>query len=284
MKLSVDQGDFEAICGFSAGKFTHTHPGFTFLCGVIFTLVFYGVLLPFRYRGSVMIEMFFPGGEMNRSVIPVFTVFLAMWSLAILLDKLHKLSIQRKALTVNVLPDDPFFVLTPLTAQEILENIRHQVETPEAFLLFDRMMRALANLKNLGDLPAVADCLARQGANDENTLTNSYTILKGFIWAIPVLGFIGTVVGLADAVGGFGSAVSSGASVENLKNALGGVTGGLATAFETTLIALVLALIIQLLMSFVISKEEHFLDECADYCHKNLISRMKNPRYTEFEG
>ena len=283
MKLSVDRYDLERFCGFSSGKFTHAHLGFTFLAGTVFALIFYAFLLPFRGCGSVMADMFFPGGDMNRSIIPVFTVWLAMWALTILLDKWYKLFIQRKALEIKVLPEDPFFSLTSQTALEILENIRRQVENPEDFLLFDRMIRALSNLKNLGDLPAVADCLARQAGNDENTLTNSYTILKGFIWAIPVLGFIGTVVGLAEAVGGFGGAVSSGASIEELKNALSGVTGGLAIAFETTLVALVFALVIQLLMSFVVSREEHFLDECADYCHKNLISRMKNPRFAEFE-
>ena len=60
-----------------------------------------------------------------------------------------------------------------------------------------------------------------------------------------------------------------------MKDALGGVTGGLATAFETTLIALVAALIIQLIMTFVMQKEEEFLDDCASYCHENITSHLK---------
>ena len=105
--------------------------------------------------------------------------------------------------------------------------------------------------------------------------SSSYTVLKGFIWAIPVLGFIGTVIGLSSAVGGFGKVVSEGADIEQLKASLGGVTGGLATAFETTLIALVLAMFVQLFMTFTLNKEELFLDDCADYCHRNIISKMK---------
>ena len=63
--------------------------------------------------------------------------------------------------------------------------------------------------------------------------------------------------------------------------ALGGVTGGLAVAFETTLIALVLALLVQLYAKFVQAQEEQFLDECADYCNRNIIARMKDINLAE---
>ena len=69
--------------------------------------------------------------------------------------------------------------------------------------------------------------------------------------------------------------VSSGADLETLKNALGGVTSGLGTAFETTLIALVAALIVQLLMTLLMRKEEEFLDDCAAYCYANVTSKLK---------
>ena len=106
-------------------------------------------------------------------------------------------------------------------------------------------------------------------------MDSSYTLVKGLIWAIPVLGFIGTVLGLSQAVGGFGAVVSSGADLETLKNALGGVTSGLGTAFETTLIALVAALVVQLLMTLLMRKEEQFLDECSRYCYENVTSKLR---------
>ena len=136
-------------------------------------------------------------------------------------------------------------------------------------------------MKNLGNVTGVSECLATQASNDEDYLANSYTILNGFIWAIPVLGFIGTVIGLSEAVGGFGKVVSQGADIEELKKALGGVTSGLSVAFETTLIALVLALIVQLFAKLVNNQEELFMDECADYCNRNIVAKMKNINLTE---
>lgn len=275
-KLSWAKSDIENICGFHGKKFTRVNFIFTFIIGVLLTAIFYLLLMPMRGKGIQMVDMFFHGGEENRSVIPYFTVFLACFSFAILIIKNLKLKVQRKALAVNILPMDSNFALSPVTAREILDNMYLKVDQPGKFILFDRMERAISNLKNLGSVSAVAECLKNQADNDDNCLSSSYTVLKGFIWAIPVLGFIGTVIGLAEAVGGFGAVVARGADIEMLKSSLGGVTSGLAIAFETTLIALVLALLIQLYMTFTLNKEEVFLDDCADYCHRNIISKMRS--------
>ena len=42
-----------------------------------------------------------------------------------------------------------------------------------------------------------------EAENDENQVSSSYTLLNGLVWAIPVLGFIGTVQGLSQAIGKF---------------------------------------------------------------------------------
>ncbi len=281
MKLSFEHSDIERICGFRSKKLTMVNFVFTFILGSLLTVGFYAALLPFYGRGIAMIDMFFHGGPMHRSTLPYYTVFLTGWSLAILFIKTRKLKTQRAAFGLKILPDDPNFVLSPRTAREILDRIYLQVDQPSRYTLLDRIDLALGNLKNLGSITAVSECLNTQAANDEEYLNSSYTVLKGFIWAIPVLGFIGTVVGLSTAVGGFGAVVAQGADIEELKGALGGVTGGLAVAFETTLIALVLALIVQLYAKFVLNEEELFLDECADYCNRNIVAKMKNINLSE---
>ena len=274
-KLSWAKADIENICGFNSKKFTRVNIVFTFILGLLLTAAVYFILYLFRGKGIQMVDMFFHGGEEKRSAIPYYTVFLFCFSIAIIFIKNQKLKVQQKALSVNILPEDSNFSLTPATAKEILNNMYLKVDIPAKFILFDRVERAISNLKNLGSVSAVAECLKNQADNDDSCLSSSYTVLKGFIWAIPVLGFIGTVLGLADAVGGFGKVVAQGAGIEELKTSLGGVTGGLAVAFETTLIALVLALVIQLYMTFTLNKEEIFLDNCADYCHRNIISKMR---------
>lgn len=247
---------------------------FTFIVGTLISVAFYGILICFYNQGMNYVDMFFH--LQKRSIIPYFTVFLTGWSLAILLVKLCKLRNQRRVFQLNILPEDPNFVLSPRTAREMLDRIYLQVDQPDRYVLLHRINLALSNLQNLGNTNAVAECLNCQADNDEEYLANSYTILKAFIWAIPVLGFIGTVLGLAQAVGNFGQVITQTQNVEIWQAELTQVTGGLAIAFETTLIALVLALLVQLSAKFVLNEEELFLDECAVYCNSNIVAKMKN--------
>jgi hypothetical protein len=64
---------------------------------------------------------------------------------------------------------------------------------------------------------------------------SSYTLSNVFIWAIPILGFIGTVIGIGQAVGAFSGSLDQAQDISLLKKSLNDVTGGLATAFDTTL-------------------------------------------------
>lgn len=281
--LSFQKLDMESRLGFRSKKFTGVSFMLTFIFGMLMTLIFFMSLYPFKEMHDY-VGMFFHGGVQNRSTIPYYTMFLTFWSLAILFDKMQKLKVQRIALRLKILPENHNFILTAVSAKEILANISAKVDSPKHFLLLDRIERSLSNLKNIGNISDVSDGLNAQGSNDENYMHSTYTVLKGFIWAIPVLGFIGTVVGLATAIGGFGNVVREGADVEKLKNSLGDVTGGLGTAFETTLIALVAAMCVHIIMTFVMNREEVFLDECNDYCHKNIIAKLKTANLIDHNG
>ncbi len=194
----------------------------------------------------------------------------------ILLIKYSKLKLQNKALALHILPtDDPGFILTPASAERVLKKLYNSVDDPRHFLLTRRIYVALANLKNMGDIGDVDKVLSTQADNDEANIDTSYTILRGFVWAIPVLGFIGTVLGLSVALGSFGDVLSNAGEMSELKTALQNVTGGLSTAFETTLEGLVSALCIQMLMTGMQRKEEQFLDACRDYCQKNIVGRLR---------
>ena len=261
--LSFDRSDIERRIAFPAGQYTSPGPLLAPFLAVILTVALYGLLsiLP----GSRLTDMF-----TKRGAVPYVIVFLTAWSLAILLVKYCKLSLQRKALSLDLLPtDDPGFVLNPTSAQHVLESLFRTVDDPKHFLLTRRIHTALANLRNVGRIGDVGEVLAAQADNDEAVVDSSYTVLRGFIWAIPVLGFIGTVLG------SFGGVLSSAEEITQLRSALQNVTGGLSTAFETTLEGLVAALCIHLLMIAVRRREEQFLDDCKDYCQKYIVGRLR---------
>ena len=275
-ELNFQELDPEAKIGLVPQKYTAVSAIWSFFLGLLFTAIFYGALYPLHMRHKYqMVDMFFHGGAENRSSIPYFTMFLTGWCLAFLYVKWRKLVVQRKALSLRLTPSDNRFVITRLIAAPLVSQLHQRVYQSEKFMLLWRIECALNDLDNLGNVSEVSAVMNDLAENDANLVESSYTLTKGFIWAIPVLGFIGTVLGLSQAVGGFGAVVSSGADLETLKNALGGVTSGLGTAFETTLIALVAALIVQLLMTLLMRKEEEFLDDCAAYCYANVTSKLK---------
>jgi biopolymer transport protein ExbB/TolQ len=206
-------------------------------------------------------------------------ILFSWWCLCILLSKWQKVRVQRKALELSgIFPTRGDFVLSPGSSDQILERIKQRVARPREFLLFNRVWMALSNLGNIGEVRDVGAVLDSQADNDSSTVDSSYTALRALIWTIPVLGFIGTVIGLGTAIGSFTDVIATGGGGEgagNIRDKLSPVVGGLATAFNTTLVALVAAVGIQLFSTFIYKLEEDLLDDCAKYCTDHITSRLK---------
>jgi hypothetical protein len=276
--LSWAHSDIEQRVGFRGGRFTQTNTFLTLTLAIASTVALYGVLaIP-------------PLNESNINRIlttntwtQYATVFLAFWSLFILLVKWRKLALQRKALRYNVVPAEHDFVLSSATVDQVTRKIYATVDDPRQFMLFNRIIIALSNLRNLGQVTDVDGILNSQAEQDQAGIETSYSLVHGFIWAIPILGFIGTVLGLSSAIGGFTTVLGSATEMSQVTGELKKVTKNLGTAFETTLLALNSALLIQLLLTWLKKSEEEFLDHCAEYCLKNVVSRLRILPYEQAE-
>ena len=91
-------------------------------------------------------------------------------------------------------------------------------------------------------------------------LQNSYSLVRVLLWAIPILGFIGTVIGMSQAVGSFEGVLGNADNVDGLKAGLTKVTGGLGTAFDTTYLALVISVLLAIPMNGIERREEKLLN------------------------
>ena len=271
--LNWTQDDLEQKFGFRGGRFTSCNKLFTFLAALLMGVVFYlGVvywLKPLPQTAFVA-NMFLAHG-----LIPYPIVGLFFWSVAILTVKWRKLAYQRRALNLAAVPQEPEFVLDRRTAPEVLKRLHALVDDTRNFILLNRIERALSNLQNIGNISEAANILRTQAQYDEEQASSSYKMVGGFVWATPVLGFIGTVLGLSVAIGGFGAALEASGDLNAIKDSLRATTAGLSTAFETTFVALAGTLIIQLYMTHLQHEEAKFLDECSDYCHANLVSKLR---------
>lgn len=272
-QLNWSKRDFEQSLGFRGGRFTTVNRWLSFLIGLGLTIAFYGIII-FAIKPWPQAQ-WFSAMFLERGICPYPTMLLFFWGLAILFIKAKKLALQEEALRLSAVPQQPDFELTRASARGVLERIHKLVDSPAHFLLLNRIERALSNLKNIGQVSDVSSMLKTQAEYDEEQVTSSYALLGGFVWAIPVLGFIGTVLGLSQAIGAFGGTLQSVGNISAIKGSLQQVTAGLATSFETTLIALVATLIIHLIMTHLQSREGEFLDACNDYCHASVAAKLR---------
>jgi biopolymer transport protein ExbB/TolQ len=91
-----------------------------------------------------------------------------------------------------------------------------------------------------------------------------YQLLRYLSWAIPTVGFIGTVVGIASALGFI--------NPDDMQMAR--ITSSLAVAFDTTVIALLESAVVVFLLNMVQKEEELAVNRAGGYCLKNLINRL----------
>lgn len=272
-RLNWSKRDIEQRLGFRGGRFTSVNKLLTFLIGLLLTALFYSILIFGLQRMPE--ARWFTAMFLERGVAPYPTMLLFFWGLAILFVKWRKLNLQAAALTLSAVPQQPEFVLNRESARQVLQRVDSLVDNARHFLLLNRIERALSNLQNIGQINDVATILRNQADYDEEHIASSYGLVHSFLWAIPVLGFIGTVIGLRAAIGALGITLRANGDITAIREGLQAVTAGLATKFETTLVALICAVILQLLLAFLQSKEGEFLDECNDYCHAHVVSKLK---------
>ena len=270
--LDWHRGDIEERFGFRGAKYTDVNAWFACLVTALIVGAFFIGLchVPASIRTTRAVALILQRGWTPYAMVTLFAL-----AIVILFVKWRKLAFQRRAFGIELIPVGNSFALTADTALDVIRVLGESVDDPKRFVLFNRIERALLNLRNVGNLSDVSEMLRAQAENDESFMESSYGILSGIVWVLPILGFIGTVVGLSGAIGGFGAVLSSDASVSTLKDSLTPVTSNLGLAFDTTFLALVLAMAIHMSMTLLRRKEEQFLDACRDYAHNNVISRLR---------
>jgi biopolymer transport protein ExbB/TolQ len=131
--------------------------------------------------------------------------------------------------------------------------------------------RRVANILNFvasrGTAEDLDDQMRTLSDNDAIALDGSYALLRFLIWAMPILGFLGTVLGITDAIANI--------SPEQLeKGGADGVTQGLTKAFDATALALALTLIAMFLNSLLEKMEQGLLERVDQTVDRELAHRF----------
>src|SRR5205085_552148 len=115
----------------------------------------------------------------------------------------------------------------------------------------------------------VAETVRTQADVDLGRLVSSMATVHYLAWAIPAIGFLGTVRGLATSL-----TLGADKSKEAIGDFIDKATRHLDIAFDCTLVALALSLVLMFLLHSVQRDEEAVVIDCQQYCLEHLVARL----------
>ncbi|MEM7015465.1 MAG: hypothetical protein AAF585_28735, partial [Verrucomicrobiota bacterium] len=234
---------------------------------------------------------------------------------SLILKSLH-IQQQRRSLLIDILPQE---VSPEINIHNIADFYEHVIGMPRRMhgsFMFHRIRKGLEYFYIRESNTEVAAMMSSQSDIDANAIGGSYSLSKVFLWAIPIMGFIGTVLGIGAAIGEFaetlsgvdgsappaavaeaapsgdGAADGDGAAADGdaasapaappaapqdaMMAGLRKVLAGLGTAFDTTFLALIFSILLMIPASSLQAAEEDVLNQVDEYCNDNLIKRLND--------
>ncbi len=211
----------------------------------------------------------------ERGWVPYAITFVSAWALALLASKRARLTRERRLLERDWLAGSGRgSELGPRDVEAVLAQLEAEPGFASDAFLGQRIVRALRHFQARRRVVEVVEFLSTESRADESRIDASHGLIRVFIWAVPTLGFIGTVIGIGTAVSSFSTTLETASSVAGMRESIESVTGGLGVAFDTTLLALVMSILIMFPSSAVQRLEESFLSEVDDYCAEHLVRRL----------
>src|SRR5487761_1413582 len=150
---------------------------------------------------------------------------------------------QSAALSQTMLPPRGGEPQSPADAQRLLSHLAQLPEGQHDDYLPRRLREAMQSVLFAGSADKLGDELKYLSESDAARSHASYGLLRIIIWAIPILGFLGTVIGITMAIASL--------NPQALEDSLPTVTGGLGVAFDTTALALGLSMVLMFVQFFV---------------------------------
>ena len=139
--------------------------------------------------------------------------------------------------------------------------------------LAKRLCSAVEYVNRTGSATNLEEELKYLSENDHHTQQQRLSLARIMIWAMPMLGFLGTVLGISQALGG----LSIGADQE-LAEVMGGLQASLYVAFDTTALALTLSIVLMFCTFLIERFEVQLLD------HVELRTRKEVSDQFDFTG
>lgn len=215
--------------------------------------------------GNPYLQRFFVllGGDIvNGGYIQWGTYFAFFWCQFDVLKLLRRIKKEREAFWEIDIPRGVGNKLFARDIKALFLQTMHR-KNGDLTLLDDLVHKASHKFINSKSISETRETISIQVEINKEKSESQYSNLRYLTWAIPSIGFIGTVIGISRAL-----AIAHIGRIEL-------VTATLGMAFDTTLVALVLSLIVMYYYHYLEEQTDRLHAEMREFVMDKLINRME---------
>lgn len=192
---------------------------------------------------------------------------LMLWAFAILGYKGKDVLEQQKLLSQDLLQLPQGLPIGPEDTRNIAKHIISLPGYVKDWLLPRALLTAIERFGATQNVQDVSTAARGVCESEGERMESELSIIRYIAWAIPSVGFIGTVRGIGDALGQAHRAV---------EGDITGVTSSLGVAFNSTFIALVISIILMFFVHQIQLMQERLVLDSERYVDSWLIRRLKS--------
>lgn len=192
---------------------------------------------------------------------------LMFWALAIMGYKTNSILNERKLLEIDLIPVAEGMRILPEDTREFARQVQALPDQNQQMLLPRAILNALQRFSSTRNIQDVSSSTHTICESEAERLESELSMIRYISWAIPSIGFIGTVRGIGEALAQADQAV---------KGNIAGVTQSLGIAFNSTFIALLISIVLMFLVHQLQLLQERLVFDSESYCDAKLIRHMKS--------
>lgn len=190
---------------------------------------------------------------------------LMFWALAIMGYKAWMLMRERALLDENLVDVADGMRVLPEDTREFSRQIQALEPGTQRMLLPRALLNALQRFSSTRNVQDVASSTHTICESEADRLESELAMIRYISWAIPSVGFIGTVRGIGEALAMADRAV---------QGDIAGVTQSLGVAFNSTFIALLISIFLMFLVHQLQLMQERLVFDTEHYCDERLVRHM----------
>ncbi len=192
---------------------------------------------------------------------------LMIWAMSLMGYKALQTVREKRVLSLDLIPTNQGTSILPEDTREFSRPIQALPEEQQRYLLPRALLTALHRFRSTRNIQDVSNAVRAICESESERLDAELSMIRYIAWAIPSIGFLGTVRGIGQALGQAHQAV---------QGDIAGVTQSLGVAFNSTFVALLISIIIMFLMHQLQLAQERLALDAEEYCDTRLIRNLQS--------